>query len=368
MSFKHLKPLLRPPGNGVFTVHTASDIIENVQQRLYGKSDQQEIKQAWEKSLDSDERKPLLLGVCSDCGGGIHRGANWGPLFVRQYLLDLSQNRPFLDLGDLPVIPHLLHDKYLNEETISECREALYGDSKSALPVSPLSIAEHICDEINKEENPLPVFSIGGDHSVSYPLVKSWIRSRRKAGKKVAIIHFDAHTDLLDKRQGIDLCFATWAYHIINDLDSPSDLIQLGIRSSGKDKNYWEKNIGIKQYWASELLDRNPSEISADILKQLRAKNVDEVYVSFDIDAIDETYASATGTPEKDGLGPELPPMILTPILKEFKLTGADLVEVAPWIHRATENPVASGATETLLTAASLSNFLIEYLDQGLQV
>ena len=59
--------------------------------------------------------------------------------------------------------------------------------------------------------------------------------------------------------------------------------------------------------------------------------------------------------------------MILTPILKEFKLTGADLVEVAPWIHRATENPVASGATETLLTAASLSNFLIEYLDQGLQ-
>ena len=94
---------------------------------------------------------------------------------------------------------------------------------------------------------------------------------------------------------------------------------------------------------------------------------MDEVYVSFDIDAIDETYASATGTPEKDGLGPELPPMILTPILKEFKLTGADLVEVAPWIHRATENPVASGATETLLTAASLSNFLIEYLDQGLQ-
>ena len=185
MSFKHLKPLLRPPGNGVFTVHTASDIIENVQQRLYGKSDQQEIKQAWEKSLDSDERKPLLLGVCSDCGGGIHRGANWGPLFVRQYLLDLSQNRPFLDLGDLPVIPHLLHDKYLNEETISECREALYGDNKSTLPVSPLSIAEHICDEINKEENPLPVFSIGGDHSVSYPLVKSWIRSRRKAGKKV---------------------------------------------------------------------------------------------------------------------------------------------------------------------------------------
>ena len=91
MSFKHLKPVLRPPGNGVFTVHTASDIIENVQQRLYGKNDQQEIKQAWENSLDSDERKPLLLGVCSDCGGGIHRGANWGLyLFVSTFLIYLK--------------------------------------------------------------------------------------------------------------------------------------------------------------------------------------------------------------------------------------------------------------------------------------
>ena len=303
MSFKQLKPVLRPPGNGVFTVHTASDIIENVQQRLYGKTEKSEINKAWEESLESTEKLPLLLGVCSDCGGGIHRGANWGPLFVRQYLLDLCQEKNFLDLGDLPVIPHLLHDKYLNEETKKECRTALYNNSESNLPVSPLSIAEYICDEINKEDSPLPIFSLGGDHSVSYPLVRSWIRARRKAGKKVAVIHFDAHTDLLDKRQGIDLCFATWAYHIIDDLESPSDLIQLGIRSSGKDQKYWENKLGIKQYWASELLERNPSEVSQEILEQLREKNIDEVYVSFDIDAIDETYASATGTPEKDGLG-----------------------------------------------------------------
>ena len=54
-----------------------------------------------------------------------------------------------LDIGDIKVIPHLLHDKYLNEETISECRNALYSDSQVELPVSPLSIAKKVCDEIN---------------------------------------------------------------------------------------------------------------------------------------------------------------------------------------------------------------------------
>ena len=44
-------------------------------------------------------------------------------------------------------------------------------------------------------------------------------------------------------------------------------------------------------------------------------------------------YASATGTPEPDGLSPELPHLILQPILDKFKLTGADMVEVAPWVR-----------------------------------
>lgn len=360
MDISVLKKLLRPPGNGVFTVHTASDVIENVQQKIYGVKNKSQILELWEQSLNSinKENLPLLLGICSDCGGGIHRGANWGPLFVRQYLLNLIKEKSFLDLGDLPVIPHLLHDKYLNEETLKSCRMALFQDPNSILPVSPLSIAERICDEINSEEKPLPIFSIGGDHSVSYPLVKSWIRSRKKAGKKVAVIHFDAHTDLLDMRQGIDLCFATWAYQIIDELDSPRDLIQLGIRSSGKTKEYWEKEVGVKQYWASEILQRDLEDISNEIETYLAQRKIDEIYVSFDIDAIDESYASATGTPEKDGLHPEMPKTILLPILKKFKLTGADMVEVAPWVNRGTDSNVGR---VTLETAASISKFLIDH-------
>tara|TARA_X000000950_G_C13824498_1_gene623392 strand:+ start:361 stop:1464 length:1104 start_codon:yes stop_codon:yes gene_type:complete len=364
---ENLIKMLTPPGNGVFTVHTAADVISSVQASIYETESQADIKKSWDKSLERIEKSesPILLGICSDSGGGIHRGANWGPLFVRKYMHQFKMAPKHLDIGDIKVIPHLLHDKYLNEETISECRNALYSDSKIDLPVSPLSIAKKVCDEINSLENPPSIFSLGGDHSVSYPLVKSWLELKKRQNKKVAIVHFDAHTDLLDKRQGVDLCFATWAYHILNDLADPSLLVQLGIRSSGKPKEFWEKNLGVKQYWGDEIRTATIPKISREIINHFQEQHVEEIYISVDIDALDEQYASATGTPEENGLSPEMPIRILEPILEEFKATGADLVEVAPWVHRENddERRTSSGHVETLLSASSISNFLISNLE-----
>jgi agmatinase len=361
-----LKKMLRPPGNGVFTVHTASDVIEQVQATIYPQTTVEKIPQEWEASLKElkSHEGPVILGICSDCGGGIHRGANWGPLFVRQYLYKYGDFDNVLDIGDIKVIPHLLHDKYLNQETITECREALYQDKQEPLPVSPLSIAQKVCDEINNLPNRPSIFSIGGDHSVSYPVVKSWLQAKKKQGKKVAILHFDAHTDLMEKRQGIDLCFATWAYQVLQDLDDPSLMIQFGIRSSGQPKEYWESKLGIKQYWADEITNGSIPKIYEEVIEHLEKYNIDEVYVSVDIDAIDEEYASATGTPEKNGLSPEMPAMILSPILERFKATGADVVEVAPWIQRIEDNKIQNtvGAKKTLLTAQAISQFLIDRL------
>ena len=181
----------------------------------------------------------------------------------------------------------------------------------------------------------------------------------------MAILHFDAHTDLMDKRQGIDLCFATWAYQVLEDLDDPSLMIQFGIRSSGKPKEHWEKTLGIKQFWANEINHQSIPDISMEVIEHLKKHKIEEVYVSVDIDAIDEQYASATGTPEKDGLSPEMPAMILSPIFEHFKVTGADMVEVAPWIQRIEEDQIKgnTGAMQTLLTASSISRFLIENME-----
>lgn len=361
--FEKLTHLLVPAGEGVFTVNTAKERKEALQNLLYQKSD---ITQSWYQAVDNSltqASKITLLGVCSDSGGGILRGANWGPLFVR---LELYQNNPQLielisDIGDIRVIPHLLHDKYLNAETIHSCQQALYGETnngkKSHYPVAPLSLTEEVCREIYQTQSDAKVFAIGGDHSVSYPLTKAYFENAKRKGKKVGLIHFDAHTDLLENRLGIDLCFATWTTHILHLLDSPDLVHQIGIRSSGKDKAHWESSYGIHQHWASEVKNQGAETVIDYIIKDLKEKNVEEIYISFDIDAIDATYASATGTPEPDGLMPHEAALMIKKLAQNFAITGADMVEVSPFLK--TEFSSA-GEDSTVQVASSLSALMIE--------
>ncbi|MCO4754745.1 MAG: arginase family protein [Bacteriovoracaceae bacterium] len=288
------------PGNGVYTVHTAKELKDEYHQKLYNTVDPKQVKNAWKESLNklSSSSSPALLGITSDIGGGIQRGANWGPLFIRN-VLDVD-TKSIVDLGDTKTIPHFLHDKYLNKETIKKCQKELYGSLD--LPVSALSIAEDFAYRFHSEYPERALISLGGDHSVSYPLVKSWLKAKNEQNKRVAIIHFDAHTDLMDQRLGVDISFASWAYHMIEQLDTPSDLLQYGIRSSGKPKEFWTEKLGIQQYWAQDFKEMGIGQIIDETLTYLRKRKIEEVYISFDIDFLDASYASSTGTPEKADL------------------------------------------------------------------
>jgi agmatinase len=125
--------------------------------------------------------KPLLIGIPSDTGGGIQRGANWGPLFIREQTHNLHKN--VIDIGDVKTIPHLLHDKYLNEETLNHLKKVHYNGEQ--LPVSPLSIAEFVYQDIYQKNPNAKIIALGGDHSISYPIVKQWILHRRALEKKL---------------------------------------------------------------------------------------------------------------------------------------------------------------------------------------
>lgn len=353
---------LCPPGNGVFTVNTAKERKEKLHQALYNQTD--DIEAIWLASLNGlkDSSNAVILGVASDCGGGILRGANWGPLFLRSYLLELYPQLNTFDLGDIRVIPHLLHDKYLNHPTISNCQKALYNDDKSEFPVSPLSITESVLHEFYAQYPNKGIFGIGGDHSVSYPLTKAYLQAKQKQGKRVAIIHFDAHTDLLTERLGIDLCFGSWCTHILEYLPDPSSLIQLGIRSSGKPKEHWENTFGVKQYWAQEIKKSGVEQIVTDILQQLKLERIDELYVSFDIDALDESYASATGTPEPNGINPTEALEILKGLACEIPITGADMMELAPFTDSSGKGEISTSTTFTV--AADISAFLLNEMSK----
>jgi len=354
---------LCPPGNGVFTVNTAKERKESLHQQLY--KTVENVDGHWQqavRSIESSEQFTVMLGVCSDTGGGILRGANWGPLFLRNAILKHQPNSYPLDMGDVRVIPHLLHDKYLNEPTIDNCRKALYQEQSNELSVSPLSIAEDITKAFYEAYPDKGIFAMGGDHSVSYPLVKSYLAAKKAQGKKAAIIHFDAHTDLLIERLGIDLCFGSWCTHILDGLEEPSLLMQYGIRSSGKPKSHWEETFGVKQYWAQDIQTRGAQVIAEETVEILKAKGVDEVYVSFDIDGLDAKYASATGTPEIGGLTPEQAQTIIAEIGQHFPVTGADMVEIAPFVvtENAEDEPEA-----TLKAGADISAQLIDLMNSN---
>ncbi|NMP33501.1 arginase family protein [Thalassotalea sp. M1531] len=353
---------LCPPGNGVFTVNTAKERKEQLHKALYGFTT--DIDDLWQRALTNynGEDKAVLLGVASDCGGGILRGANWGPLFLRSTLLEQHNELKYFDMGDIRVIPHLLHDKYLNDATISNCRKALYGNEQSDLPISPLSITEDVLHDFYAQNTDKGIFAIGGDHSVSYPLTKAYLQAKKAQGKRCAIIHFDAHTDLLIERLGIDLCFGSWCTHILDDLHAPHHLIQVGIRSSGKPKSHWENTFGVKQHWANEVRELGIDRVINNIKAQLANENIDELYVSFDIDALDAEFASATGTPEDDGLTPEEAMKILTSLSKLYPITGGDMMEIAPFTDSSGKGAVS--AEKTLKVGAEISAFLIEQINQ----
>jgi agmatinase len=352
-----LKLLLTLPGNGVHTVHTARERKERLIDAIFGTKDLKKAKALWEKKLDKIQTdKPLVIGIPSDNGGGIQRGANWGPLAIRGEILGEKNN--FSDLGDVRVIPHLLHDKYLNDATIRDCRKALYGKVVK-LPVSPLSIAEEAVNEIYKKAPAARILGFGGDHSTSYPLVKEWILSR-KDKKKAGILHFDAHTDLLEDRLGIDLCFGTWTFQILKFLKSREHLLQIGIRSSGKTKAHWKKNVGIEQIWADEVTKNGAEKTLKKIIKHFKNLGVEELYISFDIDALDEKYAAATGTPETGGLLPSDCAAIIRLLAEEFRITGADLMEVAPFVLP--EGVAERDQKSSLTVAGDIARLLLDVL------
>lgn len=357
-----IEDVLCPPGNGVFTVNTGKERKQVLHEALYGTTD--DVENQWKQQLEQlpSAGKAVILGVCSDCGGGILRGANWGPLYLRSSLLELHKDVKAFDMGDVRVIPHMLHDKYMNDATIKSCRKALYQDENAEHSVAPLSITEDVAREFYQNFPDKGIFGIGGDHSNSYPLTKAWLMAKRDQGKKTAIVHFDAHTDLLVERLGIDLCFGSWCTHVLEYLPQPKNLIQIGIRSTGKSKEHWQNTFGVVQHWAKDVEEQGAQAIADNIVAQLKADDVDEIYVSFDIDAIDSSWVAATGTPEAGGMTPDDALLIINTLTEHFPITAADMMEIAPFLN--TSQAPSDEPKTTLKVGADISAALIKAMQK----
>jgi agmatinase len=354
--------MLRPAGGGVYLVSSGLEAQRALQRRLYGAEGEGEVEQRWREELArADRARAVLLAIPSDVGGGLQRGANLGPSALRARLLDdhgdrLARARAagLVDLGDVLSVPQLLEDEMLSVEQLGASRRALYPDlpaeARAGLPASPLSIALRTLSLVLARNPRAKVVALGGDHSTALPVVQALARVRPGLG----VVQVDAHTDLLPERLGIRHCFGTWAFHANELLGRGGRLLQVGIRTSGKDQSHWERTLDVRQYWAEEVR-RDPEGAVERVVAQLRAAGVATAYLSNDIDGTDAAFADATGTPEPGGLAPETVSLLVRRLGREPGLCGGDVMEVAPGVAHS-----PGGRERTLATAA---RYLIETIE-----
>jgi len=161
------------------------------------------------------------------------------------------------------------------------------------------------------------LLSLGGDHFVSYPLIKA---HHRKHGGPLSLLHFDAHSDTwADENDRIDHGTMFW-WAAKQELIDPATSVQIGIRTTNADSLGFNIIDGPRVH-----------EIGiATVVEKTRAILGDRpVYLTFDIDCLDPSYAPGTGTPVCGGLTTHQAMAILRG-LAGINVIGMDVVEVAP--------------------------------------
>jgi len=179
---------------------------------------------------------------------------------------------------------------------------------------TPAAIEAHAFDII--EQGPA-LLSLGGDHFVSYPLLRA---HQRKHGGPLSLLHFDAHSDSwADTNDRIDHGTMFW-WAAKQGLIDPVNSVQIGIRTTNPD------TMGFNIIDGPEVHEAGV----AAVIERTRAILGDRpVYLTFDIDCLDPSYAPGTGTPVCGGLTSHQAMAILRG-LTGINVVGMDVVEVAP--------------------------------------
>ncbi len=264
-----------------------------------------------------------ILGVPLDIGTSWRSGARFAPKQIRA---ESAMIRPYnMATGAAPF-------DGLNAADIGDLAINTFSLSDS------LRIIAESYDNILTQDV-IPV-AMGGDHSITLPILRSMARRHGP----VALVHVDAHADINDEMFGERETHGTVFRRAYEEgLIQPDYTYQIGLRGSG----YGADDFSVAQDWgfqhfpAHELWNRSLTEIGAEICRDIGER---PTYVSYDIDSLDPAYAPGTGTPEIGGLTtPQALELIRA--LKGVNIVGCDLVEVSP--------PYDSSGN-TALTAANL--------------
>ena len=249
-----------------------------------------------------------VVGIPFDSAVTFRPGARFGPesirsssRLIRPYNINHQkspfENKIIKDAGDIACTPFNIHKalKTINVEL----------------------------DKLLKRSNNVVI--MGGDHSISYPILKSFCS---KFGK-VSLLHFDSHFDTWDEYFGEKCTHGTpFKRALEEDLIDVDQSMHVGIRGTINDYTDIENDnkLGFKTIFTNEI---DKLGIDGVINKIVNRIGNNPCYISIDIDCIDPAFAPGTGTPEPGGFTSREIISILKGLSK-LNVVGGDIVEVSP--------------------------------------
>ena len=259
-----------------------------------------------------------LIGVPMDLGVTNRTGARFGPRALRTIerigpynhalrCAPLSELR-VADVGDVP-----FRSRFDLTSSIDDIER--YFGRVHAAGVRPLSV--------------------GGDHSITYPILKAIGRTQ-----PVGLVQIDAHCDTGGEFDGSKFHHGgPFRNAVLDGVLDPTRSIQIGIR--GPAGYLWEfsYDAGMTVIHMEQFAEMG---CEAVIAKAREVVGSGPVYVSFDVDGLDPSFAPGTGTPEIGGITTREAQQLLRG-LSGLNIIGGDVVEVAPQ-YDATTNTAQAGA------------------------
>ncbi|MEO0329590.1 MAG: agmatinase [Pseudomonadota bacterium] len=249
---------------------------------------------------DIDEADLVVWGIPLDTSVTNRPGTRFGPAAVRRAscTLDADPQYPFqLDFFETLAV-------------------ADYGDcaiSTNKVWENPGIIEQEAAEILDSGAY---LLSLGGDHFVTWPLLKA----HAERHGPLALIQFDAHQDTWDDEEDM-IDHGTFITRAVREgIIDPEKSIQVGIRTHAPE------DYGIKIIYGDEVEELSTTQI----IEQIKARvGNGPVYLTFDIDCLDPAFAPGTGTPVAGGPSSAKMLSVLRK-LGDLNIVGSDVVEVAP--------------------------------------
>jgi len=225
---------------------------------------------AWDGTAEVDFG---IVGLPLSKSSISHSGASMAPKAIRElfsaystFVVEDKINLNSLDVQDLGDI--LMHptDILGSQERIEKTLTKLYDKQRKMIPLL-----------------------LGGDHSVTAPSVKAF---KKLIGDEIGIIQFDAHHDIRNLEDGGPTNGTPFRTLISSKIINPKNLVQIGIRNyaNAEHYSYEAESLGITVYPMQQVRTRSITDILTDALA-VASKETKAVYVSVDIDVLDQAFA-----------------------------------------------------------------------------